>query len=172
MSSLNVKLLNILVYVTSGPAVPFSVIYVTQPDIISCALCFMNFYHPDPGCCLPPKCPRKVASSVLFSSKTLPDFWPGAPQRLGRSLHPSEPHKNLRAKQELFWVTSDPWDVWEWMKPWVLTYMLSFLHHPSLPTSLFLKFGESTTRSVTEALPGTIKAGNEKDDDSGTEQRL
>ena len=53
-----------------------------------------------------------------------------------------------------------------------LTYMLSFLCLPSLPTSLFLKFRESTTPSVTEALPGTIKAGNEKEDDNRKEPRV
>lgn len=102
MSNLNVKLLNVLVYVTSNPAAPFSVISATRVDIISCALCFKHFYHPGPRC-LPPLM-RKLASSILFPSFPKPYwpflgwFWPGTPQGPGRSLHPSEPHTQSQSR--------------------------------------------------------------------------
>lgn len=102
MSNLNVKLLNVLVYVTSDPAAPFSVISVTRVGIISCAFCFKHFYHSGPRCLPPPM--RKLASSILFPS--FPKqywpffgwFWPGTPQRPGRSLHPSEPHTQSQSR--------------------------------------------------------------------------
>lgn len=138
----------------------FSVISVTQADMISCAFCFMNFYLPGP-CCLPPPL-RNLASSALSPPKPwLILTW--APQRLGRSLRPSEPHTPSQSKAGAIWGTSDPWDVWERVEQWIwltcwLPYTICYA-----PTSLFLKFRESTTPAVTEALPGTRKTRNKKE---------
>ena len=96
------------------------------------ALCFLCFSHPGPHCLPPPM--SKVASSNLSpSSCKLPWpflgwFWPGAEDRKDPSIRQSLTD-HCKTKQERFWGTSDPWDVWEQMfenrclKTFSLTYV-------------------------------------------------
>lgn len=99
---------------------PFLSLPGTPADINSCALCYTHFYHRGP-CCLPlPPGSWLLQSFFLPSSDhaglSLAEFdvvHLQGPER--PSIHQSLTH-SLRAKQKLFWGTSDPWDVWEWIK--------------------------------------------------------
>lgn len=141
---------------------PFLSLPMTQRDTVSGTLCFMCFSHPGPCCLLPPT--RKVASSNLSPSSHKPPwpflgwFWSEAEDLKDPSIHQSLTD-HCRTKQERFWGTSDPWDVWEQIKHSVwLT--CPFIRSLPSPTSLFLKLRNYTTSLVTEALPRIIKAGN------------
>lgn len=164
MSSLNVSLLNALVYVTVDPAVPFSV--TSRDSGRHHFLCPLLYTRLPPWPMLPSSPTRKLASSILFPSFTWPCWpflgwiWRGAPPRPGTSLHPSEPHTQSQSKAKAVLRNFRSMRCLGMDKTQRLTYTCCLSYTLCYaPTSLCLK---STTPSVTEALPGTIKAGNER----------
>lgn len=90
-------------------------------------------------------------------------FWLEAPGRPGRSLHPSEPHVQFPKKAGAILRNFRSVRCVRMDEPLWLTYRSSLIYTLCYaPTSPFLKFRKSTTPSVTEALPGIAKAGNEE----------
>lgn len=142
---------------------PFLSFPGTQADSTSCALCYTHFYHRGP-CCLPlppgswllqsfflPSPDHAGLSSAEFDAVHLQGLdHPSIPQSLTQSQSKAKAVlRNFRCmrclgmdKTQRFTYTC------------CLSYTLCYA-----PLSLFLK---PTTPSVTEALPGTIKAGNER----------
>lgn len=138
---------------------------VTQADTISCTLCFTNFCHPGPYCLhfswgswlfqffLLPS-PNHTGLSWLILTGGTWKAWT-IPPSIRASQFPKKAGAILRNFRSVRCVRMD--------KPLWLTYRSSLIYtlcYP--PTSPFLKFRKSTTPSVTEALPGIAKAGNEE----------
>lgn len=135
---------------------PFFVIPSHSGHYFRCPL-FYTFLPPWPTM---PSSSTEEASPFLFPS--LPKPWQPFLGWLGLAYVKDAPiHQgltlSLRAKQEPFWGTSDPREVWEQIKPWV--WLTCYIFSAS-PTSLFFRFRESTPPSVPEVLPGIIKGRN------------